>query len=189
MRALIIVDVQNDFCEGGTLPVPGAVALARDISRYTNSPAGRARYAHVVVTQDWHIDPGPHFSEHPDHKTSWPPHCVAGSPGAELHPALHTERIEAVFKKGAFDAGYSGFEGHADDGTTLADWLRARQVVGVDVVGVATEHCVCATAKDAVRAGFATTVLRDLTAGVSADAAAAALAALAGAGVTVTTAF
>ncbi|QZA09840.1 isochorismatase family protein [Mycolicibacter heraklionensis] len=185
MRALVIVDVQNDFCDGGALPVAGAVNVARDISRYVDSPAGQARYAHVVATQDWHIDPGPHFSEHPDHQTSWPPHCVAESTGAQFHPALSTDRIEAVFKKGAYSAGYSGFEGVDDEGTSLGDWLRRHDVDSVDVAGVATDHCVCATAKDAVAAGFSTAVLPHLTAGVSAESTAAALAAMRSAGVTV----
>lgn len=184
MRALIIVDVQNDFCEGGALAVPGAAAVARNVSRYVDSAAGRARYCHVVATQDWHIDPGAHFSEHPDHMTSWPPHCVAGSPGADFHPALSTDRIEAVFKKGAVSAGYSGFDGIDDDGTALGDWLRQRGVDSVDVVGVATDHCVRATAEDAVRAGFSTAVLPHLTAGVSEDSTATALAAMRTAGVT-----
>lgn len=183
MRALIIVDVQNDFCEGGALPVTGAVVVAHDISRYVASAAGRARYDHVVATQDWHIDPGTHFSEHPDHQRSWPPHCVAGSPGADFHPALSTDRIEAVFQKGSYSAGYSGFDGVDEDGTSLADWLHQRNVGSVDVVGVATDHCVRATAEDAVRAGFSTAVLPHLTAGVSADSTAAALAEMRSAGI------
>ncbi|PQM50405.1 DUF2784 domain-containing protein [Mycolicibacter virginiensis] len=185
MRALVIVDVQNDFCEGGAIPVPGAVTVAQEISHYVDSPAGKARYAHVVATADWHVDPGAHFSEHPDYRTSWPPHCVAGSPGAQFHPALSTARIEAVFKKGAYSAGYSGFEGVDDEGTSLRDWLIQHRVHNVDVVGVATEHCVCATAKDAVREGFSTTVLSHLTASVSAESSAAALAAIHSAGVVV----
>lgn len=185
MRALIIVDVQNDFCDGGALPVAGADAVAQAIDQYLDSPAGRHRYAHVIATLDWHVDPGPHFSEHPDYKDSWPPHCVAGSPGAQLHPALRTARIEAFFKKGSHTAGYSGFDGVDDDGTPLEDWLRRRDVDSVEVVGVATDHCVRRTAEDAVRAGFATAVLASLTAGVSTDGAAAALVAMRIAGVAV----
>ncbi|WP_409437736.1 isochorismatase family protein [Mycobacterium sp. SMC-14] len=185
MRALVIVDVQNDFCDGGAIPVDGAVAVAQEISRYVDGPVGRARYAHVVATQDWHVDPGAHFSKHPDYQKSWPPHCVAGSHGAQFHPTLSTERIEAVFKKGAYDTGYSGFEGVDDQGTSLGEWLHHRKVRDVDVVGVATEHCVRATAKDAVHQGFSTAVLSPLTAGTSAESTAAALAAMRGAGVTV----
>ena len=101
MRALIIVDVQNDFCPGGPVPVVGGAALASAINRHLAIGRG---YAHIVATQDWHVDPGDHFSEHPDFSSSWPPHCVAGSPGARFHPDLDTSRIEAVFRKGAHRA-------------------------------------------------------------------------------------
>ncbi|MEO6792654.1 MAG: isochorismatase family protein [Mycobacterium sp.] len=183
MRALIIVDVQNDFCDGGALPVRGAAAVAVDITRYLDTATGRGRYQHVVATQDCHIDPGEHFSEHPDYATTWPPHCVAGTAGAEFHPALNTDRIEAVFKKGAYNAGYSGFDGVDDDGTALGDWLHRHSVNSVDVVGVATDYCVRSTAEDAIAAGFATAVLPHLTAGLTPDSTAVALAALRSAGV------
>jgi nicotinamidase/pyrazinamidase len=164
MRALIIVDVQNDFCEGGSLAVTGGAAVARAVSERL---AGDHDYAHVVATKDFHIDPGSHFSDHPDYVASWPPHCVAGTPGADFYPDLDTRVVEAVFKKGAHAAAYSGFEGADDAGTPLADWLRARHVDEVDVVGIATDYCVQATAVDATRVGFATRVLLDLTAGVA----------------------
>lgn len=185
MRALIIVDVQNDFCDGGAVPVAGAEAVAQRIGSYADSATGWVRYNHVVATQDWHIDPGAHFAEHPDYQNSWPPHCVAGSPGADLSPALDCRRIEAIFQKGSHSAGYSGFSGIDAHGTALVDWLHQHRVSDVDVVGVATEHCVRATAEDAVRAGFGTTVLVPLTAGVSAATAATALADLRRAGVVV----
>ena len=108
-RALIIVDVQNDFCEGGALPVAGGASLAGEISEYVDAHHGQ--FDHVVATQDWHIDPGAHFSEEPDFVDSWPPHCVAGTRGAELHPDLDPEHIQAYFRKGQFAAAYSGFEG------------------------------------------------------------------------------
>ena len=108
-RALIIVDVQNDFCEGGSLAVDGGAAVAGAISEYVDAHHGE--FDHVVATQDWHIDPGSHFSETPDFKDSWPRHCVAGTRGAELHPDLDTEYIDAYFRKGQFAAAYSGFEG------------------------------------------------------------------------------
>jgi nicotinamidase/pyrazinamidase len=146
MRALIIVDVQNDFCEGGSLAVTGGAAVARAISEHVAD--GGRDYGHVVATKDFHVDPGSHFSNHPDYATSWPPHCVAGTPGADFHPNLDTGAVEAVFLKGAHAAAYSGFEG---------------------VVGIATEYCVHATAADAARGGFATRVLLDLTAGVAPD--------------------
>lgn len=181
MRTLIIADVQNDFCDGGALPVSGGAAVARAITQYLDE--GRHRYDHVVATQDFHIDPGAHFSDHPDYRTSWPPHCIAGSPGADFHPDLNTDRIEAVFRKGAYSAAYSGFEGVNDDGTTLTDWLHHQGVDSVDVVGIATDYCVRRTAEDALQAGFSTAVLPELTAGVAADSTAAALAAMRTAGI------
>jgi len=166
MRALIIVDVQNDFCEGGSLAVTGGAAVARAISEHVAAGHG---YGHVVATKDFHVDPGAHFSDHPDYAASWPPHCVAGTTGAEFHPNLDSSAVEAVFFKGAHAAAYSGFEGADEAGTPLADWLRARGVDSVDVVGIATDYCVHATAADAARGGFATRVLLDLTAGVSSE--------------------
>ncbi|MDQ5861791.1 MAG: isochorismatase family protein [Actinomycetota bacterium] len=108
-RALIIVDVQNDFCEGGSLAVAGGADVAGAISEYVD--AHHNEFDHIVATQDWHIDPGAHFSDTPDLKDSWPRHCVAGTRGAELHPDLDTEYIQAYFQKGQFAAAYSGFEG------------------------------------------------------------------------------
>ena len=170
-RALIIVDVQNDFCEGGSLAVEGGAGVAAAIS----SVLSGGGWDHVVATQDYHIDPGPHFSAHPDFLDSWPAHCVVGTSGADFHPNLVTDRVEAVFHKGEHKAAYSGFEGHTDSGEGLTDWLREREVTEVDVVGIATDHCVRATALDSVAAGFATTVLLDLTAGVAAATTSAAL--------------
>src|SRR5580693_6111174 len=153
VRALIIVDVQKDFCEGGSLAVACGAALAPAINDYL---AGDSGYRHVVATKDCHIDPGDHFSDHPDYVTSWPPHCVAGTPGADFCPDLDTTPIEAVFRKGAYDAGYSGFEGVDENGSPLLEWLRQRGVDEVDVVGIATDHCVRRTAEDAARVGLAT---------------------------------
>ena len=180
-RALIIVDVQNDFCEGGSLAVAGGAAVAAGISAALAERPDRWR--HVVATKDYHIDPGAHFGDPPDYVDSWPAHCVVGTPGAEFHPELDTDRIEAVFEKGEHAAAYSGFEGQAG-GIGLAAWLRMRDVSDVDVVGIATDHCVRATALDAAREGFATTVLLDLTAGVAAATTEAALGELRAAGVT-----
>ena len=163
-RALIIVDVQNDFCEGGSLPVAGGAGVARAISAAL--AAADRPWQHVVATQDHHIDPGAHFSGTPDYVNSWPVHCVVGTPGQDFHPELDTDRIEAVFTKGDHAAAYSGFEGHAG-GVSLAAWLRMRGVDRVDVVGIATDHCVRATALDAAREGFSTTVLLGMTAGVA----------------------
>lgn len=165
MRALIIIDVQNDFCEGGSLAVAGGASVAGRISALLAT----TEYDHVVATQDFHIDPGSHFSSHPDYVATWPVHCVAGSAGAQFHPNLDVSGVEAVFRKGAHEAAYSGFEGATGDGVALADWLRDRDVDSVDIVGIATDYCVRATALDAADVGFETRVLLDLTAGVAAD--------------------
>ncbi|WP_328603890.1 isochorismatase family protein [Amycolatopsis sp. NBC_00345] len=161
--ALIVVDVQNDFCEGGSLGLPGGAAAAEAIS----ARAAEGGYSHVVATRDHHIDPGDHFSDTPDFNTSWPVHCVAGTPGASFHPSLDVVPIEAVFSKGEYTAAYSGFEGKSRDGKTLEEWLREHEVTDVDVVGIATDFCVRATALDAAKAGFGVRVLLDLTVGGS----------------------
>lgn len=182
IRALIIVDVQNDFCEGGTLAVAGGACIATLVSDYLDENA--ASYDFVVATQDWHIDPGEHFSATPDYKHSWPAHCEANSSGADFHPDLDTESLDAVFRKGHFEAAYSGFDGiqapedevptgeqvlgnqqqgPAEDPVSLDDWLRDHAVEAVVVTGLATDYCVRATALDAVQAGYSTTVLAPLT--------------------------
>lgn len=168
--AVIVVDVQNDFCEGGSLAVAGGGEVARAIS----ARLAEGGYDHAVATRDHHIEPGAHFSEQPDFVASWPAHCVVGTSGVSLHTNLETSRLAAVFDKGEYAAAYSGFEGYAD-GTGLAQWLRERDVDTVEVVGIATDHCVRATALDAAQAGFATTVRLELTAGVAAATVAAAL--------------
>ncbi|GFH33892.1 isochorismatase family protein [Streptomyces pacificus] len=168
-RALIVVDVQNDFCEGGSLAVAGGADVAAAITDYIGQ--AQPGYSHVAATRDHHIDPGDHFSAQPDYVDSWPAHCVAGTEGVGFHPnfapAVASGSVDAVFDKGAHAAAYSGFEGTDENGTPLAEWLRSRDVTEVDVVGIATDHCVRATALDSVREGFRTHVLLDLTAGVS----------------------
>ncbi len=181
-NALIIVDVQNDFCEGGSLAVAGGAGVAAGISRLLATEPDR--WDHVVATKDYHVDPGLHFGNPPDYVSTWPRHCVVGTPGSEFHPELATDRIEAIFHKGEYSAAYSGFEGHAENDEGLADWLRRHGVDRVDVVGIATDHCVRATALDAAREGFATTVLLELTAAVAPDTTDVALRALDGAGIT-----
>ena len=184
-RALVIVDVQNDFCEGGSLAVGGGAEVARAISAHVTEHA--ADYDHVVATADWHVDPGDHFSPSPDYVATWPVHCVADSDGADFHPNLATalHHVENVFRKGEYAAAYSGFEGRGDDDehSTLETWLKERDVTRVDVVGIATDHCVRATALDARAAGFETAVLLDLTAGVARPTTEAALVELEGAGI------
>jgi nicotinamidase/pyrazinamidase len=178
-KALIVVDVQNDFCEGGSLAVNGGAEVAFRIGRLLRAwqeadPDDRA-YDVVVATQDHHISPGDHFADQPDFERSWPAHCVAGTDGAAFHPNLDPQPFDAIFKKGEYAAAYSGFEGKSEDGTPLADWLRARDVTSVDVCGIATDYCVRATTLDAVKAGLETTVLTDLVAGVAPDSSKAAL--------------
>jgi nicotinamidase/pyrazinamidase len=182
--ALIIVDVQNDFCEGGSLAVGGGAGVASAISDYVVRNSGD--YAHILATRDHHIDPGAHFSTNPDYVDTWPPHCVVGTPGVEFHPNFDTSTVEEVFSKGERAAAYSGFEGTADDGTPLEDWLREHDVDAIEIVGIATDHCVRATALDATEAGFGTRVLLDLTAGVARDTTDQALGRLRAAGVELT---
>lgn len=203
-KALIIVDVQNDFCEGGSLATERGAEVAALISEYIETRHGD--YEAIVATLDWHVNPGDHFSDTPDHKTSWPRHCVAESRGADTHENLDTDYIEAFFRKGAFEAAYSGFEGllapensvmtgereagvAVEDETpklSLDDWLQEHEITDVDVVGIATDFCVKATALDAVDAGYETRVLLDLTAPVSEEGQNEAVDELEDAGVTVT---
>ena len=167
-KALIIVDVQPTFCEGGSLAVEGGNRVATDIA---NLISGNHGYALIVTTQDWHIDPGDHFAQDPDFVNSWPPHGIADSPEAALHPELVkvAHRIDQEVRKGQYAAAYSGFEGDTDDGTPLVTVLRNAEVTDVDVVGLAFDHCVRATALDAIREGLATQVLVNLTASVAND--------------------
>ncbi len=187
-RALIVVDVQNDFCEGGSLPVDGGAEVAHKIGtllhHWTNKDPQAPPYDVVVATRDHHIDPGDHFSREPDFVHSWPRHCVVGTDGEAFHPNLDPQPFDAVFLKGERAAAYSGFEGKDPHGTGLADWLRRHQVTDVDVCGIATDHCVRATALDAAREGFETTVVEGLCAGVAPDTTEAALEEMAAAGIT-----
>jgi nicotinamidase/pyrazinamidase len=184
VRALVIVDVQIDFCEGGSLEVAGGTAVARAITKYLGG-ADAAPYDHVVASQDFHVSPGAHFSADPDYTTTWPAHCVAGTPGAQFSPELDSSRVQEIFRKGAYAAAYSGFEGASAAGAALRDWLTERNVTDVDVVGIATDYCVRATAVDAAAAGFATTVLLGLTAGASKPTTDAAIDSMRVAGVTI----
>ena len=173
VRALIVVDVQNDFCEGGSLAVNGGAEVAFRIGELLHHWSGSDRqspaYDVAVATRDHHIDPGDHFSHHPDFEHSWPPHCVVGTDGEAFHPNLDPQPFDAVFLKGDHEAAYSGFEGRAGDGSSLTDWLRGHEVTHVDVCGLATDYCVRATALDAVHNGFDTRLLRSLCAGVAAE--------------------
>jgi nicotinamidase/pyrazinamidase len=169
VTALLVVDVQRDFCDDGSLPVPGGAEVAGAISDFL-AGAWASRYRLVVATRDWHVDPGPHFAEperEPDFRDSWPRHCVAGTIGAQWHPNLHLPEGAIVVSKGEREAAYSGFEGRDKHGRRLADILRNAAVAGVDIAGVATSYCVRATALDAARLGFATRVLETLVADVA----------------------
>lgn len=186
-KALIVVDVQNDFCPGGALATDRGAVVAAAVSGHLR--AERDRYGVVVGTKDWHIDPVGHFAPdgvEPDFRETWPVHCVAGSHGAEVHPELDEDLVDAWFLKGEHTAAYSGFEGHLDGAETgLADWLRGRGVTEVAVCGVATDFCVRATALDAVAEGFTVELLSDLCSPVSEAGGAAAVGQMAAAGVTV----
>ena len=164
--ALLVVDVQPTFCEGGALPVEGGNDVAANVADLL---AGDHGYDLVVTTQDWHIDPGDHFSDEPDFVDTWPPHGVAGTAEAELHPALDAVagRIDAGVRKGMHAAAYSGFEGTDDNGRALHEVLAAAAITDVDVVGIAFDHCVRATAVDAAANGYATTVIEGLSAAVA----------------------
>src|SRR5690554_274846 len=179
-RALLVVDVQPTFCEGGALGVEGGNAVAEKIAGY--AAEHRDRYDVVVTTQDWHIDPGAHFSDTPDFVDTWPPHGVAGTAEAELHPALASLSPDAGVKKGEYVAAYSGFEGVDPAGRSLETVLREAGVTDVDVVGIAESHCVRATTLDAIALGLRARVLTDLTVPVSPEQGAAARAAMAAAG-------
>lgn len=179
--ALIIVDVQNDFCEGGALAVAGGAAVAAAIT--ARLAGGRGGYDAVVATRDHHIDPGAHFSAEPNYVTTWPVHCRAGTPGADYHPALDAALIDEAFYKGQHSDGYSGFDGVNADGAPLAEWLAELGITDVDIVGIATDHCVRATALDAVGQGLKARVLLGETAAVAPATTERALAELAAAGV------
>nr|WP_314927336.1 isochorismatase family protein [uncultured Actinomyces sp.] len=180
VRALIVVDVQPTFCEGGALAVAGGDAVAARVADYV--AVHRGDYRMVVTTQDWHIDPGSHFSSAPDFIDTWPPHGVAGTSEAELHPALAELKPDARVKKGQYAAAYSGFEGVSEDGTDLDHLLAGAGVTALDVVGLAESHCVKETALDGLRRGYAVRVLTDLTEPVSPEQGEAARAALSAAG-------
>lgn len=187
-RALVVVDVQNDFCEDGTVPVQGGSQVAADVRQVLTTHRLRGatpRWDHVVATLEHHIDPGDHWSAEPDFVTTWPEHCAAGSPGAQLRAPLTPDLFEELFRKGHYGVAYSGFLGVTEGGIGLLDWLTERGVTHVDVCGLATDVCVRATALDAVRAGLGTTVLTELSAGVTPARVAAALDELRGEGVSI----
>jgi len=184
--ALLIVDVQNDFCEGGSLEVAGGSAVAASITALVKANENAGRWSAIVLTRDWHVDPGEHWASgdsDPNFVDTWPVHCEAETAGAAFHADLRVDAAE-VFSKGQYGACYSGFEGASDtDATSLETWLKQRGITSVEIVGLATDHCVRATALDACNAGFDTTVLLAHCAGVAPDTTAQALPAMRAAGV------
>ena len=187
-RALLIVDVQNDFTEGGALGVDGGAAVAARITDHLHEHGDR--YALIAASRDWHHggdDNGGHFASEagPDFVTTWPVHCVAETRGAEYHPALDVSAVGVHVRKGQGAPAYSAFEGTTADDRALAEVLRERGVTDLDVVGIATDHCVRASALDGLDAGVRVRVLEDLIAGVAPAPSAAALEELRAAGVEV----
>ena len=181
--ALLIVDVQNDFTERGALAVAGGDAVAAAVSELLAERAGD--YDVIIASRDWHDDDsdnGGHFAAEPDFVDTWPEHCVAGTPGAEYDPLLATDAVTHHVRKGQGKPAYSMFEGISDAGETVAEILTEHGVLTADVVGIATDHCVRATALDAIAHGVHVRILTGLIAGVGEDSSAAALAELAHAG-------
>lgn len=184
-RALFVVDIQNDFTEGGALGVDGGDAVADAVSRYLSDHADHYRL--VIASRDWHDagnDNGGHFAaREPDFVETWPVHCVAGTPGADYDPGLDVSAVTHHVKKGQGRPAYSLFEGVTDRGELVEDLLDAHGITDVDVTGIATDYCVRASALDAIARGRRVRVLTDLVAGVAAASTRSALAELAHAGV------
>lgn len=186
-RALFVVDVQNDFTEGGALGVDGGAAVAARISAYLKVAGNR--YDVVFGSRDWHSaegDNGGHFSAQPDFVDSWPVHCVAGTTGAEYHAALDVNRLDVHIVKGMGEPAYSIFEGYTHDGRDFPEVLTSHGVSDIDIVGIATDYCVLASALDAKATGRNVRVLTDLVAGVHPDSSATALETMASRGIVVT---
>lgn len=184
-KALFIVDVQNDFTEGGALGVEGGAAVAAGVTAFLREHADD--YEVIVASRDWHDadnDNGGHFAteDEPDFVESWPRHCVAGTPGAEYHPAFDTSRVTFHVHKGQGVPAYSLFEGRTEAGATVHEILEERGIHTIDVAGIATDYCVRASALDALAHGQHVRVLTSLIAGVAETSSQAALAELAHAG-------
>ncbi len=185
-KALLIVDVQNDFCEGGSLAVNGGAAVARKITDFLR--AHPSEYDLVLASRDWHDgdnNNGGHFAnqgETPDFVNSWPVHCVAETHGAEYHPNLDTSLIQVHVEKGMGEPSYSAFEGVTRDGRSLSEVLESASVDHLDIAGIATDYCVLASALDALGEQLKVRVLSELCAGISAETTAAAVAKMQAAG-------
>jgi nicotinamidase/pyrazinamidase len=183
-RAIIVVDPQPDFFEDGPLPVAGATATVGRIREYLDTRG--ATFDMVIVTQDWHVSPGDHWSASPNYESTWPVHCAADSPGSKIHEALADVQWDAVIHKGEREGAYSGFQGTSLDGASLDEVLSTRGIRDVTVVGFATDHCVKATALDAQRLGFDVRVALDLCAGVTLETTKVAIADMRDAGISIT---
>lgn len=172
--ALLVIDVQNDFCEGGALAVAGGNRVAEGIADHIiKSSEDFEGPSLIVASQDRHAAP-PHtncghfaLEGDPDYVTSWPVHCVADTHGSDLHPALPSTAFDMRVFKGYGTQSYSAFEGVSEDGHSLLAILRSNGITDIDVVGIATDHCVRATVLDALGTGFNVRVLRDLCVGVT----------------------
>jgi len=188
-RALFIIDVQNDFTEGGALGVAGGAAVAAGITDYLSEHPDR--YDLIFASRDWHDggnDNGGHFATDidPDYVDTWPVHCVGGTAGAAYHPDLDTSDVDFHIQKGQGKPAYSIYEGVTEDGESVRDLVSSHRVDAIDVVGIATDYCVRASALDALADVKQVRVLTDLVAGVAPASSAAALDELAAAGVVVT---
>jgi nicotinamidase/pyrazinamidase len=189
-RALFIIDVQNDFTEGGALGVDGGAAVAASVTELLSQHPDR--YDVVFASRDWHDgdnDNGGHFAldASPNYVESWPVHCVAGTAGAEYHPALDTSLVDVHVRKGQGKPAYSIFEGVTDDGETVPETLDRLGVTDIDVAGIATDYCVLASALDGLQSGRSVRILTDLVAGVAPESSEAALERLGAAGATLVT--
>jgi nicotinamidase/pyrazinamidase len=188
-KALFVIDVQNDFCEGGALACQGGAHVASSITSYLKG--NKASYVKVIASRDWHTPNsanGGHFpaaGNDPDFVNTWPLHCVAGTTGAEYHPNLDLALIDIHIKKGQDQPGYSIFEGVTDTGEKIQDLLTRLRITEVDVVGIATDYCVRASALAAKKFGLDVRVITSLTAGVAASSTEAAIDELVDAGVAV----
>jgi len=188
-KALFVIDVQNDFCEGGALACQGGAQVAGSITNYLKG--NKSQYDIVIASRDWHTPNsanGGHFplaGAEPDFVDTWPLHCIAGTTGAEYHPNLDLSLIHIHIKKGQDQPGYSIFEGVTDTGEKIQDLLTRLRITGVDVVGIATDYCVRASSLDAKKFGLDVRVITSLTAGVAAASTEAAIDELVDAGVVV----
>ena len=184
-RALFIIDVQNDFTEGGALGVVGGAAVAAGVTDLL--ARHRDEYALIVASRDWHTpdhDNGGHFAldAEPDFVDTWPPHSVAGTPGAEYHPAFDTSEVHVHIRKGQGVPAYSIYEGTDDAGASISEVLTSHGITDIDVVGIATDYCVRSSVLDARQNGFGVRVLDGMHAGVAPDTSEAAVAEMASAG-------